>query len=212
MDELIKKNIKVDSIVTDPPYGMIFQSNHRKDQYKRIENDSNLDWLDDFIKKSYILAKDNTAHYFFCSFHNIDVFKQSIQKYFTVKNILVWEKNNHSMGDLENDFAPKVEFIIFAQKGQRKLNGKREPNIFKFNRTGNVLHPTEKPVDLMEFLISKVTNEGDVVFDPFMGSGSTGVAAVKSDRKFIGIEIENIYFETAKKRLNKTEKIKIQEW
>ena len=63
------------------------------------------------------------------------------------------------------------------------------------------MHPTEKPVDLMQVLIENSSNEGDVVLDPFMGSGSTGVACINSNRKFIGIEIDENYFKIAKQRI-----------
>lgn len=106
------------------------------------------------------------------------------------------------MGDLRGDFAPKVEFIIFMQKGRRLINGKRDPNIFKFSRTGNVYHPTEKPVDLFEYLLSKFSNEKDTILDPFAGSGTTGVACKNLNRNFILIEKEPEYVEIIKKRLS----------
>tara|TARA_R110000796_G_C14388532_1_gene416139 strand:+ start:44 stop:712 length:669 start_codon:yes stop_codon:yes gene_type:complete len=194
----------IDLILTDPPYGMEFKSSHRKIKYDKIKNDDNLDWLEDFSKLCFQKSKNNTAHYVFCSFHNIDKFKQAFQKYFTIKNILVWEKNNTSMGDLQADFAPKVEFIIFLQKGRRLINGRRDSNIFKFSRTDNKFHPTEKPVLLMEYLIEKFSNENDTVLDPFMGSGTTGLACKNTDREFIGIELDKDYFDIAKKRIEIT--------
>ena len=105
------------------------------------------------------------------------------------------------MGDLKADFAPKVEFVIFIQKGRCLIRGKRDPNIFKYARTGNKLHPTEKPVDMMEYLISKFSDENQIILDPFMGSGTTGVAAANLKRDFIGIELSNKYFRTTRKRL-----------
>ncbi|AUR91966.1 DNA methylase [Vibrio phage 1.168.O._10N.261.52.A10] len=192
----------VDMILTDPPYGMSFQSNYRNEKHSKIKNDNSLEWLDDFVDESYRVAKDNSAHYFFCSFHHIDKFKQSIERKFKVKNILVWEKNNTSMGDLKGDFAPKVEFVIFTHKGRRLINGKRDPNIFKFKRTGNNHHPTEKPVDLCEHLIEKFSDEGGSILDPFMGSGTTGVAAKNLNRNFIGIELDKGYFDIATERIN----------
>ena len=191
----------IDMVLTDPPYGMSFQSNYRKEKYNTIKNDDSLSWIDEFVSQTYRIAKNNTAHYVFCSFHNIDIFKQSFQKRFKVKNILVWEKNNTSMGDLKADFAPKIEFILFLQKGRRLINGKRDPNIFKFARTGNKNHPTEKPVDLNEYLLSKFSAEIEIVLDPFMGSGSTGVACKNLNRKFIGIELDETYFNIAKQRI-----------
>ena len=191
----------VDMVLTDPPYGMSFQSNYRKEKYNTIKNDDSLDWMNEFVSQSYRVAKNNTAHYVFCSFHNIDIFKQAFEKKFKIKNILVWEKNNTSMGDLKADFAPKIEFILFLQKGRRLINGKRDPNIFKFARTGNKNHPTEKPVDLNEYLLSKFSDETETVLDPFMGSGTTGVACKNLNRNFIGIELDATYFEIAKKRI-----------
>ena len=191
----------VDMVLTDPPYGMDFQSNRRNEKYAKMKNDSCLNWLDFFSDELFRVSAENTAHYVFCSFHNVDKFKQSLEKNFKIKNILIWEKNNTSMGDLKADFAPKYEMIIFIQKGRRLINGKRDPNIMRFNRTGNKLHPTQKPVDLIEYLIEKFSDKGDTVLDPFMGSGSTGLACVNTNRRFIGIELDPDYFAIAKQRI-----------
>jgi len=191
----------VDMILTDPPYGMDFQSNHRKEKHNKIANDVGLDWLEDFARACYRIAKNDSAHYVFCSFHKIDVFKQAFERLFKLKNILIWEKNNTSMGDLKADFAPKYEMCLFLQKGRREIVGKRDPNIFKFAKTGNTLHPTQKPVDMLEYLIGKFSDQGETVLDPFMGSGSTGVAAMQTNRKFIGIELDPGYFATACQRI-----------
>ncbi len=192
----------VDMILTDPPYGMDFQSNHRKTKYAKIKGDSNLDWLGDWCSELYRVAADNTAHYIFCSFHHVDKFKQALEKQFKIKNVLIWEKNNTSMGDLKGDFAPKYEMIIFVHKGRRFINGKRDANILKFSKTKNELHPTQKPVDLLQYLTEKFSDEGQTILDPFMGSGSTGIAAKNLNRKFMGIEMDEGYFEIAKKRIN----------
>lgn len=203
--ELLKdiRSESVDMILTDPPYGMNYQSNMRTvNKYDKIKNDGNLDWLDGTVAEMYRVAKDNTAHYVFCSFHMIDKFKQSLQKRFKVRNILVWVKNETGMGDINGDFRPVCEFIFLLHKGRRVYNGRRDPNVFHFKETGNINHPTEKPIDLCAYLISKFSNEGDVVLDMFMGSGSTGVAAKKMRRGFIGIELNEQYYKTAKKRID----------
>ena len=194
----------VDMVLTDPPYGMNFQSDYRKTKYEKIKGDSNLDWLDDFVNEIYRVSKPNTAHYVFCSFHHVDKFKQAIEKKFKVKNILTWVKNNTSMGDLKGDFAPKTEFIIFFHKGRKLINGKRDPNVLEFKRTQNKLHPTQKPVDMTEYMIGKFSDEGDLILDPFMGSGTTGVACLNTNRRFIGMELDEDYFKIASERI-KTE-------
>lgn len=122
----LMKNIpdgSVDLVLTDPPYGIAFKSNHRKEKYNEIKNDKSLEWFEKYVCECFRILKHNTAVYFFCSWHNVDVFKQAIEKKFKIKNILIWEKNNTSMGDLKASYAPKYEMIIFAHKGRKLLNG-----------------------------------------------------------------------------------------
>lgn len=201
MDELIAKGVKVDAIITDPPYGMSFQSNHRTEKYKAIENDDSLEWLGMFFDKAKVMLNENSHIYCFCSWHKIDIFKVEFEKRFDLKNLIVWEKNNTGMGDLFGAYAPKHELCLFGGIGNRKLNGNREPDIVKAKRTGNEFHPTQKPIDLIQKFVRKSTDEGEVVFDPFMGSGTTGIAAAELKRSFIGVEIDEQYFKVAKKRI-----------
>lgn len=196
----------VDLIVTDPPYMINYRSDYRKNKYEKIKNDKNsYDLISEYFKKCNEILKDNSAIYCFCSWHNVDFFKQEFEKYFKLKNIIVWNKNNTSMGDLKGSYAPKHEFILFGHKGRRLIEGFRYPDVLDFKRTNNKLHPTQKPIDLLEVLIKTSSKEGDVVFDGFMGSGSTGVACLKNNRNFIGIELDEKYFEIAKNRIENLE-------
>lgn len=201
MDKLIEEGVKVDAIITDPPYGIDFKSNYRKEKYEKITNDDNLSFLDEYFQKCNKILNENTHIYCFCSWHHVDIFKIAFEKYFKLKNIIVWEKNNTSMGDLKGSYAPKHEFILFGHKGRRLRNGKRLPDVIQAKRTGNKYHPTQKPVDLLEIFIEQSTNENDLILDPFMGSGSTGVACIKTNRRFIGIELDGNHFNTAKYRI-----------
>ena len=205
MDKLIKKEIKVDAVICDPPYGMSFISNRRNEKYKKITNDDDLSFLDEYFQKCNKLLKENTHIYCFCSWHHIDVFKVSFEKYFKLKNIIVWEKNNHGTGDLKGAYAPKHEFILFGHKGRRLRNGKRLPDVISASITGNKLHPTQKPVDLLEIFIKQSTDTNDLILDSFMGSGSIGVACLNTNRKFIGIELDKKYFNIAKDRMEMAE-------
>jgi len=206
MDRMIEKGIKVDAIITDPPYGMSFQSNRRevKEQFEKIKNDDNLEWLDDFVNKCYSLTKNDTAIYMFCSWHHIDKFKQAVEKKFKLKNILVWVKNNHGSGDLKGAYAPKHEFVIYAHKGRSLFRDKRIPDVFEYPKisSSKLLHPTEKNIDMLEKFVLNNTDEGQIIFDPFMGSGTTGVACKNLNRDFIGIELDENYFNVAKDRIN----------
>lgn len=194
-----------DLVLTDPPFGMSFQSNFRNENHKAIANDDNLEWLPDFIKELSRTTKDDAHIYMFCSHHFVDIFKSELQKYRRVKNILIWEKNNTGMGDLEGDYAPKYEMILFCSNGERKLNDGRDPNIIKATRTQNELHPTQKPTDLMEFLLKKSIQDGDKVFDPFMGSGTTAIAAESLGLEWYGCELDEEYCKIANNRLKKVQ-------
>lgn len=192
----------IDLVVTDPPYGMKFQSNRRKERYESIQNDDNLDWLEGWVVELKRVCKAEAHLYIFCSWHNVDTFKQIVGAYFQIKNILIWEKNNHGSGDLLGDYAPKYEMIIFCSNGSKKLNGGRDANVLKTAKTGNESHPTEKPVNLISYLIEKSSKEGDIVLDTFAGSFSTAQAAKSLKRNFYCFEIEEDYCRTAKNLLN----------
>ena len=192
----------IDLIVTDPPYLMNYRSNYRKVKYDYIIGDKDgKDLITESIKEAYRVLKDNSAIYMFCSWHHIDFFKMEFERYFNLKNIIVWNKNNTSMGDLKGSYAPKHEFVLFGHKGRRLLEGFRYPDVLEAKRTGNKLHPTQKPIDLIEIFIKTSSKENDVVLDMFMGSGVTAVACELNNRKWIGFEIESKYVEVTNKRL-----------
>ena len=200
------KDKSVDLIVTDPPYLMDYQSNRRKkeDRFDKIKNDKgNYMLIQDYLEECHRIMKDNTAIYCFCSWHNIDFFKNEFEKHFKLKNILVWNKNNHGTGDLKGSYAPKHEFILFGHKGRTLLREKRIADVIDCPKisSNKLTHPTEKPQDLLEIFIKQSSDVGSIIFDGFMGTGSCGIAAKKLNRNFIGIELDEKYFNIAKDRL-----------
>ena len=200
------KDKSVDLIVTDPPYLMNYQSNRRKkeDRFDKIKNDKgNYMLIQDYLEECHRIMKDNTAIYCFCSWHNIDFFKNEFEKHFKLKNILVWNKNNHGTGDLKGSYAPKHEFILFGHKGRTLLREKRIADVIDCPKisSNKLTHPTEKPQDLLEIFIRQSSDVGSIIFDGFMGTGSCGIAAKKLNRNFIGIELDEKYFNIAKDRL-----------
>ena len=197
----------VDMVLTDPPYGMDFQSNRRvsTEKFKKIENDDNTDWLPAFLSECHRVMADDTSIYCFCSWHKIDLFKQEIERLFKIKNVIVWVKNNHGSGDLKGAYAPKHEFVIYAHKGRSLFRNKRVPDVMEFPKihSSKLQHPTEKNTDMLEVFIKNNSDEGQVILDPFMGSGTTGVAAKNLNRDFIGIEMDLDYFNIALDRIEK---------
>ena len=149
------------------------------------------------------MLKDDTAIYMFCSWHHVDFFKQEIEKYFNLKNIIVWNKNNHGSGDLKGSYAPKHEFVLFAHKGRTIFQEKRVADVIDCSKVSSnkLLHPTEKPIDLLQIFILNSSRKGDVVLDGFIGAGSTALASITTGRNYIGFEIDEDYYNMAQKRI-----------
>lgn len=178
--------IHYDSIASDPPFGMDFQSNHREIQHIKIANDK----TEDLLKWTCDLEADHSM-YIFCRWDNLAAIPKP-------KSLITWIKNNHSMGDLEHEHGRQTEVIAFYNGANHSWPTKRPNDVIKADRTGNIFHPTEKPVELMKVIVGWTAG---IVFDPFMGSGTTGVACAQLNRKFIGCELEQKYFDIACKRI-----------
>ena len=121
----------------------------------------------------------------------------------TVKSVIVWDKKAHGMGDLKGSFAPRYEVIIFAAKGRFELPGKRPDDLIACAKVGNqsLIHPNEKPVELLEQLIEATTTPGALILDPFAGSGTTVLAAVLEGYSATGIEVTDAYAALARGRI-----------
>ncbi|WP_303753353.1 site-specific DNA-methyltransferase [Enterococcus sp. S86.2] len=198
----------IDMILTDPPYLMDYRSNRRpaSTRFMPIQNDTVANGkycIEQSFAEYERVLKSNTALYVFCSWHHIDFFKTEFQKHFTLKNIIVWNKNNHGSGDLRGAYAPKHEFILYGHKGRSIFREKRLPDVLEFPKvpSAKLLHPTEKPISLLNVFLRNNSDEGATVLDPFMGSGTTGVACKNLSRNFIGYELDDEYFEIAKERI-----------
>ena len=200
MDELISLGVKFDAINTEPPYGINLTTQRKNGKFKntKVINDEDLIWLPKFTSQIYKLTKNIAV--IFCSWQHIDKFKIEIEKNFTIKNILVWNKDWFGMG---NNYRPNYELIILACKKNFTTKSNNKSNILTHSSIAPVKlkHSCEKPVLLIEDLITELTNDDDLILDPFMGSASTGEACLKTNRKFVGIELDEKYFNIAKERL-----------
>jgi len=191
----------VDLVLTDPPYGIEYKRHIPYPRYEKIDNDNNLDWLPLVIKEMYRVLYERGNMYMFCNWQNVDIFKTEISKHFTIRNMLIWNKGGGGMGDLKTTYGSVYEICFFANKKPSKLNGRRDNDVINLSRSGNKFHPTEKPISLIGYLIRKSSNESDLILDPFLGSGTTAVAAKQLKRNFIGIEISPEYCKIANERL-----------
>ena len=216
--ELIKQlpAESIDCVVTDPPYKVTPRGNagnaggmftKKVNMQGRVfaENDVK---ITDFASELYRVLKEQTHCYVMCNQINLQPYLNELTRVgFKVTRVLVWDKGNK----INNQFyMGQVEFIIFCRKGKAKrVNncGISEliaiPNKKTKRKDGINYHDTEKPVALMQLLVSQSTVEGDVVLDPFVGIGATAVACVKTARRFIGYELDKTYYMVAVGRVNK---------
>ena len=204
MQKLIDDGVKVDLIVTDPPYLMNYYRHTNNSNIKPILNDDNFELIQDIMPLLYELLEDGGAMYMFCNSNHMDYFKQQISHHFNYRNILIWLKNGTGMGDLKTTYGKRTEFIIYASKGRHELNGRRDNDVLEYKKVPvtKSVHQNQKPIDLLTFLIKKSSKPNDTILDCFMGSGSTGVACLQTNRNFIGIELDKKYYEIAEQRIN----------
>ena len=202
----------IDLVVTDPPYKTISggDSNGKNSVRpkgilsgnRKLFKYQNEVLVEQWMPELYRILKDGSHCYIFTNSMNMrEMLNAAYDSGFKLHNILVWEKNNCTPSQF---YMKNCEYILFLRKGKAKwinnIGSSKTAHHFD-NIIGSKQHPTEKPVDLMKFYIENSTNFGDIVLDPFMGSGSTGVACVETGRSFIGIELDSEYFEIAKERL-----------
>lgn len=199
----------VDLLLMDPPYGVDYLSNRRvsnTEVAQVIHADDSLDAMRDaLVLASPLLRDDRHVYYFASADETVGDACRALPSSLTFHRLLCWDKGNHGMGDLERDYGHAWEAIVYATKGRgRALNGPRPSSLLRAQRGGagsTWVHPTQKPTSLMRFLIERSSQTGEVVLDPFMGSGTTLRAAKDLGRRAIGIELEERYCEIAVKRL-----------
>jgi len=193
-----------DLLLSDPPYGMDFKSGwNTKD---KIENDKIVDTIslfEDVLKESVPLLKDDAHFYLFGNINFIGNIRPIVEKYLTLKNILIWDRKVIGMGDLKS-YGNSYDIIYFGyNKTWKDLNGTRDRDLLSYSRIDPAknIHPTEKPLDILEYLIKKSSNENDKILEPFAGGGSTLLACKNLNRLATGIEIEEKYFKLIKERI-----------
>lgn len=206
----------VDLILTDPPYNI---------GYCEFDKEV-LDW--DLLRKEFKrILKPNGSLVVFQGWSNVCETKEILEKEFYLKDWIIYDRIK-GRGAKKNLVSTREDILWFVNDKEKYTFNKLSSNILK--KTGGlgikngckyralsnvwtdispivpwskerVAHPTQKPVQLMDRCVKLWSNEDDVVLDPFMGSGSTGVSSLHNNRHFIGIEINKEYFEIAKKRI-----------
>ena len=196
-------NESIDLVLTDIPYNVV----NREDNGLRKLDKENADILTfdliNFLEQLYYKAKSTII--IFCGKAHVSL----IHAYFndkqkkgkgTVRH-LTWDKSNPSPMNGQHIYLSGVENAIWFKKRGGTFNAHCKNTVFKYPIGRSKLHPTEKNHLLLQELILDNSNENDLILDPCMGSGSTGVVALQNNRNFLGIELSQNYFDIAKSRL-----------
>lgn len=202
----------VDAIVTDPPYGIGYSTGHVRWSTSKFGTDTlDTSWL----KDAYRIAKPDSVLYLCTRWDVAQTWRDAIDAAgYKTKQCIVWDKGNWSAGDLDY-YASQTEFVLFAIKGRPALYCDSRPsNIWRIaretraetrlvvNPAVNLFdHPTQKPVELMERMILDSTRPGNLIVDPFAGSGTTLLAAANQGRHYVGCDISLDYCDVARARL-----------
>jgi site-specific DNA-methyltransferase (adenine-specific) len=201
----ILEDASIDLLLTDPPYGMDFKSgwvDKSKIQNDKIEDTTIL--FESVLSSVKSKLKDDAHIYIFGNIYYMEDIKPIIEKYYKIENIIIWDRKIIGMGNLKS-YGPSFDVIYFCSNLKWKdLNGVRERDILQFERVSpsNLKHPTEKPLDLLKFLIKKSSKENDTILDPFAGGGSTIIAGMELNRNVKASEIEEQYVRLIRSKIN----------
>ena len=214
----------IDLIVTDPPYKLTSRGSSgtmggywKEEKAKKgVVFDNNSISCKEYLPEFYRILKNKSILYLMCNNTNLqEMINVATQSGFKFVKSLIWEKGNKICGRY---YMNCFEYILLFRKGGDKpIKNCGTPDILKVpikkqkDINGKNLHDTEKPVELMKILIENSSDENDIILDPFMGIGSTGIASKELNRNFIGIELDEKYYKIACERINNTQEKSIKE-
>ncbi len=208
----------IDFILTDPPYNLGQHStgniplpgrsamNNDVAEWDMVDFNPE-EWAEDFIR----ILKPTGNLFIFTSYNQIGRWYNCLDHRFDTSNFMVWHKTNPAPKIFKAGFLNSCEMVFTCWNKKHTWNFSTQKDMHNFiespicmrpERLSDPKHPTQKPVSILKRMIEIATNAGDIVFDPFMGVGSTGVAAIELQRRFIGIELDSKYFYAAKNRID----------
>ena len=189
----------IDLLLTDVPYGVCDKPSGL---YPIDKGDANTETFDltEFAEEAVRVTKQNSV--IFCAREQVGDLLSVFNSHGLLTRLIVWEKTNPSPMNCQHTFVSGLEVAVYFRKSNATFNGHYLNTVFKYPKGTADKHPTEKPLNLFKQLVEILSNTGDLVCDPCVGSGTTAVASYELKRGFMGVDINPIYVELAKKRLN----------
>ena len=195
----------VDAVITDPPYGIGYQSARRIDKNDRfdiIKGDKELSF--EWMTEAKRITKDSGFIFCFCRWDTEHLFFNAlVETGYKAQSQVIWDRGIHGLGDLKRQYAPMHDNALFATLSGYEFPRHRPKSIYRVDRLSadKLVHPTQKPVSLIKLIINDLTIKDAIILDPFAGSGTTGIAAIQTERQSILIEIDPTYFAIAQERI-----------
>lgn len=188
-------------VLTDIPYGVVNRESSGIRSFDKKDADLCNFSIDELVRELYRVAKGSI--YVFCSTEQVSDLRQGFADLGMTTRLCIWEKTNPSPVNCQYMWMSGIETCVFARKRGAVFNEKYKNSVWRFPNGRSKNHPTEKPLRLFEYLVKTSSNEGDLVLDPFMGSGTSAEAAIKLGREFIGFELNDSYVDHATQRVAK---------
>lgn len=218
INDITDSDLEIDAVITDPPYGQSYNS--RGDEHEVIEGDNDLrkalSTTEEVLKKCRLSLSSGSPVVCFAGDTSLNGVMEIVDRWYTLKPVCIWDKDwvtTSSMADTPMAWRKSHEYAVIGAYGDPRVENenRHDGTVWNHQRlSGEKMdHPTQKPVDLMKYVIESLTEEGDLVFDPFAGSGSTLVAANQTGREYLGVEFDEEHYETIQGRLKQNT---IAEW
>lgn len=189
----------VDLVLTDIPYS---ECNMLSNGLRELDKSNADKLMFDYIKLTEELVRVcRGSIYIFCGINQLSRIREVFQRNKLSTRALVWEKTNPSPMNGDKIWLSGIELCAYGKKPKATFNGHCRNCVLRYPNGSSKKHPTEKNINLFIDIILTSSNENDLVLDCCMGSGTTGVACLKTNRKFIGIELNEEYFSIAKNRI-----------
>lgn len=188
-----------DLVLSDPPFGNLFKHTRKKFKGFVVTGDD-LDWLSALFEHARTWLKPCAPMVLFCDHKGFSKFEnEAIRWGFILVNVAIWNKQHFAIG---YNFRPQHEFLmLFSQNRSVMSNNRNLSSVLSYPRVSKKIHPTQKPVALLAKLVSEFSPVGGIVVDPFSGSGSTAIACLETNRKFMGSELIPEYVAMANSRI-----------